>query len=323
MSLATRRRLLVAAAAIALGAISSAHAQTESTPIRLVVGYAAGGPVDQTARILAPLLAKELATSVVVENRGGAGGTLAGGEVARAKPDGSTLWLAASPTITISPNVMGKMSFDPAKDLTPIAPVLSYYNVLVAHPAQPYKTAQELVAHARAHPGAFTYGSSGVGSSNHLGVLLFAHRAGIELNHIPYKGNAPAVADLLGGQISMMMDIVSTATPHIQSGKVRAIALMAPQRNSSLPDVATFAEVGLKGLDVGGWYGVYGPKGMGAAQVARLHKAIGVVLAQPEVKARLKELGYEPWGGAPAALAERAARERVTWASVTQGIQVD
>ncbi|MGH6627199.1 MAG: Bug family tripartite tricarboxylate transporter substrate binding protein [Burkholderiaceae bacterium] len=323
MSFTTRRHLLAAAAAIALGASPGVHARGESTPIRLVVGYAAGGPVDQTARLLAPLLAKKLGTPVVVDNKGGAGGTLAGGEVARAKPDGATLWLAASPTITISPNVMRKMSFDPARELTPVAPILSYYNVLVAHPGQPYKTVKELVAHARAHPGSLSYGSSGVGSSNHLGVLLFAHRTGIELNHIPYKGNAPAVADLLGGQISIMMDIVSTAAPHIQSGKVRAIAVMAPQRNPSLPEVPTFAESGLNGLDVGGWYGVYAPKGLPGAQVARLNKAFGAVLAQPEVQARLKELGYEPWGGAPAVLAERAARERATWATVTQGIQVD
>lgn len=256
-------------------------------------------------------------------NKGGAGGTLAGAEVARARPDGATLWLAASSTITISPNVMRKMGFDPAKDLAPIAPVLSYYNVLIAHPAQPYKNTKELVDYAKAHPGTLSYGSSGVGSSNHLGVALFAHRAGIALNHIPYKGNAPAVADLLGGQISMMMDIVSTAAPHIQSGKLRAIAIMAPQRNPSLPEVPTFGEAGLKGLDIGGWYGVYAPKALPAAQVARLNQAFNAVLAQPAVQARLKELGYEPWTGTPAALAERAAKERATWATVTQGIEVD
>lgn len=319
----TRRYGLAAACLVllALGVQNPAQAQGES--IRLVVGYAAGGPVDQTARILAPLLSKELGVAVVVDNKGGAGGTLAGGEVARAKADGATLWLAASPTITISPNVMRKMSFDPAKDLVPIAPVLSYYNVLIAHPGQPYKTAQELVAYAKAHPGTLSYGSSGVGSSNHLGVALFAHRAGIELNHIPYKGNAPAVADLLGGQISMMMDIVSTASPHIQSGKLRAIAIMAPQRNAALPDVPTFTEAGLMGLDIGGWYGMYAPKGLPTAQTARLNRAFNSILAQAEVQARLKELGYEPWAGGPSVLADRAAKERATWATVTQGIQVD
>ncbi|MFT3721889.1 Bug family tripartite tricarboxylate transporter substrate binding protein [Pseudorhodoferax sp.] len=321
MHSAIRRNLLAATALAALGVGTGAQAQNET--IRLVVGYAAGGPVDQTARILSPLLAKELGATVVVDNKGGAGGTLAGGEVARARPDGTTLWLAASPTVTISPNVMRTMQFDPARDLVAVAPVLSYYNVLVAHPGQPYRNVQELVAHAKAHPGSLSYGSSGVGSSNHLGVLLFAKRAGIELNHIPYKGNAPAVADLMGGQISMMMDIVSTAMPHIQSGKVRPIALMAPQRNPSLPDVPTFAEAGLKGLDIGGWYGVYAPKAVPAAQVERFNKAFGAVLAQPGVQARLKELGYEPWSGQPAVLAERAAKERATWATVTQGIQVD
>lgn len=307
-TLSRRDLLAMTTAACILGACKLAAAQSDATPIRMVVGYAAGGPVDQTARILAPLLAKELGTSVVVDNRGGAGGTL---------------WLAASPTITISPNVMRKMSFDPAKDLVPIAPVLSYYNVLVAHPSRPFLNAGELVAHAKAHPGALIYGSSGVGSSNRLGVLLFAKRARVEFNHSPYKGNAPAVADLLGGQIDMMMDIVSTAAPNIRSGRLRAIAVIAPRRNPSLPEVPTFAEAGLKGLDVGGWYGVYGPKGLPAAQVARLNKAFGAVLAQPAVQARLKELGYEPWSGAPAALAERATKERATWATVTQSVEVD
>lgn len=319
----TRRRLLAAAMLAALSIQTPARAQGDGGPVRLVVGYAAGGPVDQTARILAPLLAKELGTSVVVDNKGGAGGTLAGGEVARARPDGRTLWLAASPTITISPNVMRKMGFDPARDLVPVAPVLGYYNVLMAHPAQPYQNAPELVAYAKAHPDALSYGSSGVGSSNHLGVLLFAHRAGIELNHIPYKGNAPAVGDLLGGQISMMMDIVSTATPHIQSGKLRAIAIMAPRRNPSLPEVPTFAESGLQGLDIGGWYGVYAPKSLPGVQVTQLNKAFHAVLAQPAVQARLRELGYEPWTGSPATLAERAARERAIWATVTKGIEVE
>jgi len=317
--------LLAATAFLAIGVPGLAHAQAsiDATPIRLVVGYAAGGPVDQTARLLAPHLAKELGTSVVVDNKGGAGGTLAGAEVARAKPDGTTLWLAASPTITISPNVMRKMSFDPAKELAPIAPVLSYYNVLVAHPSQPFKTAPELVAYAKTNPGALSYGSSGVGSSNHLGVALFAYQAGVELNHIPYRGNAPAVADLLSGQISMMMDIVSTAAPQIQSGKLRAISVMAPLRNPALPGVPTFAETGLKGLDIGGWYGVYAPKGLPTAQIDKFNKAVNTVLLLPELQARLKELGYESWTGKPAVLAERAAKERAIWATVTKGIEVD
>ena len=321
----SRRYLLATTAAAALALCGAAQAQS-GAPIRLLVGYSAGGPVDQGARLFALALSKELGNPVVVENKTGANATLAGSEVARAKPDGLTLWYAASPTITISPNVMTKMQFDPVKDLTPIAPVLSYYNVLVVNNDQPYKNTQELVAAAKAAPGKLNYASAGVGGSNHLGALLFAKRSGIELNHVPYKGNAPAMTDVIGGQIQMMLDIISTASVYINSGKVRAIAVTSPQRNPSLPNVPTFAESGiegLKGFDVGGWYAVYGPKGMAPELQTKLNKAVNAALAQPELKAKYKELGYEEWVGSPQTLSERAAKERQMWSTVTQGIVVD
>ena len=326
MSIISRRSLLATAAFAALSMGGVAVAQGSGAPVRLLVGYSAGGPVDQGARLFAIALSKELGTSVIVENKTGANATLAGSEVSRAKPDGLTLWYAASPTITISPNVMSKMQFDPAKDLIPIAPVLSYYNVLVVNNDQPYKTTQELVAYAKANPGKLSYGSAGVGSSNHLGALLFSKRSGIDMNHVPYKGNAPAMTDVMGGQIQMMKDIISTASVYINSGKVRAIAVTSPQRNASLPNVPTFAESGidgLKGFDVGGWYAVYGPKGMSADLQAKLNKAVNAALAQPELKAKYKELGYDEWTGSPEKLTERAAKERQMWSTVTQGIVVD
>lgn len=320
------RRLATAALALAPFALALPAAAQEGQPLRLIVGYAAGGPVDQGARLFAPALSKELGMPVMVENKTGANATIAGTEVVRSKPDGLTLWFAASPTITISPNVMTKMPFDPAKDLTPVAPVLSYYNVLVVNNNEPYKSVRELVSYAKANPGKLAYGSAGVGGSNHLGALLFAKRSGIDMNHIPYKGNAPAMTDVMGGQLNMMLDIISTASNYIHSGKVRAIAVTSPQRNASLPDVPTFAESGiegLKGFDVGGWYGVYGPKGMAPELVAKLNKAVKAALAQPDLKKRYKELGYDEWTGAPQKLAERGAQERAMWATVTQGIVVD
>ncbi|WP_313296259.1 tripartite tricarboxylate transporter substrate binding protein [Diaphorobacter sp.] len=321
----------------ALGAIASAAILTtslaalpalaqDSQPIRLLVGYSAGGPVDQGARLLSVALTKELGATVVVENKPGANATMAASEVSRAKPDGLTLWFAASPTVTISPNVMSKMPFDPQKDLTAIAPVLSYYNVLVANNDQPFKNAKELVEYAKTHPKQLSYGSAGVGGSNHLGMLLFARKSGVDLNHIPYKGNAPAMTDVIGGQISMMMDIISTASGYIHGKKVRAIGVTSPQRNAMLPDVPTLAESGidsLKGFDVGGWYGVYGPKGMAPELTTKLNQAITAALKQPELSKRLKELGYDEWTGAPQLLSERAAKERAMWATVTQGIVVD
>ena len=325
MRFITRRTALAAVAAATVVMCGTAQAQS-GAPTRLIVGYSAGGPVDQGARLFAIALGKELGTPVMVENKTGANATLAGNEVVRSKPDGLTLWFAASPTVTISPNVMTKMSFDPAKDLTPIAPILSYYNVLVVNNDQPFKNTQELVANAKANPGKLNYASAGVGGSNHLGALLFAKRSGIEMNHVPYKGNAPAMTDVIGGQINMMLDIISTASTYINSGKVRPIAVTSPQRNPSLPNVPTFAESGiegLKGFDVGGWYGVYGPKGMSPELIAKLNKATNAALAQPELKKRYQELGYDEWTGSPEKLAERAAKERTMWSTVTQGIVVD
>jgi tripartite-type tricarboxylate transporter receptor subunit TctC len=318
-----RRIALLGAITFATGA---AFAQQNNNSIRLMVGYAAGGPVDQTARIIGHALAKELDTPVMVENKTGANAMLAGDAVAKGKPDGTILWFAASPTITISPNVMKKMSFDPAKDLTPLAPVLSYYNVLVVNKDTPFQSVKDLTDYARMNPGKLTYGSAGTGGSNHLCGELFADRTHTKLNHIPYKGNAPAMTDVIGGQITMMFDIVGSARPFISSGKVRALAVTSPHRNPSLPNVPTMAESGLSGLagfDVGGWYGIYAPPGAPAALVTRYNQAINKVLAQPEVKEKLEEMGYELWSGAPKLLADRGNKDRAMWATVTKGIEIE
>jgi tripartite-type tricarboxylate transporter receptor subunit TctC len=306
-------------------AVAAVPALAQQAPgsIRLVVGYAPGGPVDAAARLFAPALARELGAHVVVENKPGANATLAGTMVVSAPADGSLLWFAASPTITISPNVMKKMPFDPATDLTPLAPVLSYYNVLVINKDLPFRNLKELTAHAAAHPGQVTYGSAGVGGSNHLCGELFAERTGTRLTHVPYKGNAPAMTDVIGGQLTMMFDIIGSARTYIASDKVRPIAVTSPKRNASLPDVPTMAEAGVPGFDVGGWYGVYGPPKMPAALVAQYNQAIGKALAQPELSRKLDEMGYELWTGAPALLAERGDKERAMWAGVTKGLQVD
>ena len=322
----TRRNVLLSALALSTATTAVAQIGAGNAPVRLLVGYSAGGPVDQGARLFAQALSKELGSPVTVENKTGANATLAGSEVVRAKPDGKTLWFAASPTITISPNVMKQMQFDPAKDLSALAPVLSYYNVLVINNNEPYKNTAELVSYAKAHPQKLSYGSAGIGGSNHLGALLLATRSGIEMNHVPYKGNAPAMNDVIGGQISMMMDIISTASTYIHSHKVRAVAVTSPRRNASLPDVPTFAESGiegLKGFDVGGWYGVYGPKGMSPQLVQQMNKAINAALGQPELKNRYAELGYDEWIGSAQTLADRAAKERAMWATVTHGIEIN
>ncbi|HWH82832.1 MAG TPA: tripartite tricarboxylate transporter substrate binding protein [Burkholderiaceae bacterium] len=315
------RRAVLAFGIGALLLAATALAQT-TAPVRLLVGYSAGGPVDTTARLIAPVLAQELGQPVIVENRPGAGGTLAGAAVAKSAPDGLTLYFAASPTITISPHVLKKMPFDPARELTPVAPLLSYANVLVVNKDRPYRTLQELVAYAKANPG-ITYGSAGIGASNHLSGELFAVQTGTRLTHVPYKGNLPAMTDLLGGQIEMMFDITSTARTFIGAGRVRALAVTSRERNASLPDVPTMREAGLPQYEVIGWYGLYGPANLAPAIVARTNEAVRKALASDALRALWAEQGYERWSGTPDALAAQAAKDLAMWAGVTKGIEVE
>jgi tripartite-type tricarboxylate transporter receptor subunit TctC len=314
-----KRSLLVASLVLASGA---APAQQVPPTVRLVVGYAAGGPVDQAARMIAPVLARELGATVLVENKPGANAITAGDGVAKGPADGSVLWFAASPTITISPNVMAKMPFDPAKDLLPIAPILSYYNVLVINKDLPFRSLRELVEHAKAHPGKVSYGSAGVGGSNHLSGELLAARTGSRMLHVPYKGNAPAMTDVIGGQLTMMFDIVSTARNYIASDKVHAIAVTSPTRNPQLPNVPTMAEAGLD-YEVGGWYAVYGPASMPKPLAARYTAAMANALKDPDLRAKLEAAGYELWAGGPEAVDARAKKERAMWATVTKDIKVE
>ena len=315
------RRALIAAGLAST--LPRANAQQSVPPLRLLVGYSAGGPVDGGARLIAPALARELGVPVVVENKPGANATLAGDLVAKAGSDPSLLWFAASPTVTISPNVMRKMAFDPDKDLRPIAPVVSYYNVLVINRDLPFRNFNDLITYARANPGKVTYGSAGIGGSNHLCGELLALRTQTRMTHVPYKGNAPAMTDVIGGQLTMMFDIISTARPHIASGRVRAIAVSSPQRNPSLPDVPTLIEAGVPEFDVGGWFAVYAPPALPEAAAVRLTDAIRRTLEQPEVRAKFDEMGFALWTGDSDALRRRARAERAMWASVTRGIEVD
>lgn len=310
-------------AAVAISAALPAWAQNAAPPTRLVVGYIAGGPVDGAARLIAPALARELGSPVVVENRPGANATMAGDLVAKAGADSSVLWFAASPTVTISPNIMRKMSFDPMRDLRPLAPVVSYYNVLVINRDLPFKGFNDLIAFARANPGKVTFGSAGIGGSNHLAAELLAIKTQTRMTHVPYKGNAPAMTDVIGGQLTMMFDIVSTALPQITSGRVRAIAVSSPTRNRSLPDVPTLIESGVADFDVGGWMAIYGPPALPDAAAQRVTEATQRVLAQAEIRTRLEELGFTLWTGDGATLSKRAIAERDMWATVTKGIEID
>ena len=318
LALTRRHALALAAAVLPLPALAQLGG-----PVRLLVGYAPGGPVDTAACQFAPHLARELGVPVQVENKPGANATLAGDLVAKAEPDGRTLWFSASPPVTISPNILKKMAFDPSKDLTAVAPLVIYDNVLVVNAALPAKTLQELLAHAKANPGKLTYGSAGIGASNHLSGELMAQKSGTQLTHVPYKGSAPAMNDVIGGQTSMMFDIVNTARGHIASGRVRPIALGSAKRNAALADVPTFAEAGMPGFDVGGWFALFGPPKLPAAVNTALYNATMKALASPELKKAYGDAGFEIWQASGAEVAARVVSERAMWATVTKGISVD
>jgi tripartite-type tricarboxylate transporter receptor subunit TctC len=302
--------------------IGSGFAQSPSpnVPVKLIVGYAAGGPVDTSARVFAPFLSRELGQPVVVENRPGAGGALAGASVVKAAANGSELFFAASPTMTISPHVLKAMGFDPLKDLAPLAPILTYTNVLVINLKQPFKTLPELIAHAKANPNTLAYGSAGMGASNHLSGELFAKRAGIQLTHVPYKGNAPAMTDVMGGQIQMMFDIVGGSKTYIESGKVQPLGVTSKERNPALPGVPSMTELGIRDYDVGGWYGLYGPLTMNAESRQRIALATTKALQDPELRKRWVDQGYVIWQGSASELGERMRREYALWAEVTKGM---
>jgi tripartite-type tricarboxylate transporter receptor subunit TctC len=314
-----RRSLL--ASLLGLAALSPLAGMAQSgAPLKLIVGYAAGGPVDAGARLFAPYLAKELGQTVIVENKPGAGGTTAGDFVVHSQPAAQVLYFAASPPMTISPHILKAMPFDPVKDLAPVAPILSYYNVLVMNKDLPFKTLPELVAYAKANPGKVSYGSAGIGASNHMSGELLALRTGTDLTHVPYKGNAPAMTDVIGGQITMMFDIIGTGRNYIQSGKVRGVAVTSRDRNASLTDIPSMRESGIQDYDVGGWYGLFGSTKLAPEFIAKVNEATRKALANEELKAKLIEQGYDLWVGSPQALGERVAKELALWGSVAKGI---
>ena len=303
--------------------MSGVGAQTAPSTVKLIVGYVAGGPVDAAARVFAPALSRELGQTVVVENRAGAGGAVAGQTVVKSPPNGSEIFFAASPTMTITPHVLKAMTFDPLKDMTALAPILSYANVLVINLNQPFKTLPELLAFAKANPGQLAYGSAGMGASNHLSGELFASRAGVSMTHVPYKGNAPAMTDVMGGQIQMMFDIIGGAKAFIDGGKVRPLAVTSKERNPALPQLPSMAELGVRDYDVGGWFGLYGPLGMSTELQQRIATATTKALQDPDLRKRWIDQGYVIWNSNGGELAERMRREHALWAEVTKGMKFD
>lgn len=294
-----KRRTLVLGIAAALAAPSVALSQPASwptKPIRLLVGFAPGGGTDIVARALAPVMAETFGQQVVVENRAGAAGTIAADMVAKAQPDGYTLLMGHSNSNAIAPFVQPSIPYNAATDFTPITYVGYVPNVLVVHPSVPANSVAELVSLAKAKPDFYTYASSGVGSTQHLAGALFSKLTGSSLIHIPYKGSGQAVADLLAGQVNMNFDTMPPVLSHAQSGKLRALAISTPQRLSQLPNVPTFAEVGINGFDVTNWYSVMGPKGLPADVVKKIDQAVRKAMADGTIRPKLEQQGLQ-FGG--------------------------
>jgi len=305
-------------ALLALAWIAGAQAQPyPAKPIRLVVPYVAGGSADITARTLAQKLSESLGVQVLVDNRPGANGMIGTDLVAKAPPDGHTLLHVASGPIVVNPSLYPKVPYDPVKDLAPISQVVSFMYVLVVLSDSPITGVPELIALAKAKPGQLSYGSTGLGGGNHLAGELFALMSGTKLTHVPYKGSAAALADLLGGQLSFMFDTPITSLPHIKTGKLRAYAVTGPKRAAALPDLPTLDELGMKGFEVTQFQGLLAPAGTDRAIIAKLHQETVKALKSPDVVDRLeKQGGNEIVGGTPEEFARLIAAQLASYAKL-------
>lgn len=311
-------------AAAALMTATAAMAAYPEKPIRLIVGFSAGGTTDVVARVIGKEIGDALGQPVVVENRAGAGSNIAAEMVARAQPDGYTLLMVAV-TSAINHTLYKNLSFDLVKDFTPIALAVRVPNVLVVNPEVKANTVEELVALLKANPGKINFASSGSGTSIHMAGELFKLRAGVDVAHIPYKGSANAVTDLIGGQVQFMFDNMPSAWPHVESGKLRALAVTTAERSKTAPNLPTMQEAGFKDFDVSSWFGVIGPKGMPDDVVEKLNKSIRAALAKPEVRERLEGLGAVPADTSPEEFGTFIKTEVEIWGPVVKasGAQVD
>ena len=305
--------------AVAFAFSSVASAQTAALkPIRLICPFPPAGAVDIASRAIAAELAKLLGQTVTVENRPGAGGNIGGTEAARAAPDGHTLFMTTSGINAINPLLYAKMPFDPIKDLDPVVALVSLSNVLVVHPSVKAQSVAELIALAKAEPGRMSYASSGSGTSVHMSGEMFKYLAKVDIVHIPYKGSAPAVTDLLGGQVMMMFDNIPSALQHIKAGKLRALAVTGARRDPLLPDVPTVAEAGVPGYESGVWFGLAVPAGTPRDVIARLNDAAVKGSRTPEFVKRMNELGYSIIAGTPEQMAELNKVEASRWGPIVK-----
>ncbi|RRH79961.1 tripartite tricarboxylate transporter substrate binding protein [Variovorax beijingensis] len=314
------RKMFMLAAACLLAAASAVHADPAAypaKPVRLIVPFAPGGSTDVLARLLAAALAPELGQPVIVENKAGAGGNIGGDYVAKSAPDGYTLLIAAAGPTVINPSLYARMPYDPAKDLRPVTLLIQEPNLMAVHPKIPAKTVPEFIAYAKSRPNDVSFGSAGNGSPSHLAGEWFNQLTGTTMVHVPYKGTGPAMNDLLAGQIAMMIDNMPALWPHVQAGRLRALAVSTDRRATAAPEVPTVAE-SVKGFSFGAWKGLMVPAATPAAIVERLHAATTKALEKPELRKRLLALGAEPVGNTPAQFAELIKADTASWAALVK-----
>ena len=321
-----RRRFLGASAGLFAGAATPALADPAfpSRPLRVVVPFAPGGPIDQTARIVVQRLAELLGQPVVVDNRTGANGVVAAEAAARAPADGHTLLFSVIHH-SVLPSLQQQLSYDIEADFTPVTLAAYYPIILVVNPALPIGSVPELIARAKADPGGLTFGHSGYGGGTHLAGELFAMEAGVQLRQVPYKGSAPAMADLLSGHVDLMFSDAPTALPYVQSGRLRALGISTPQRSALLPDLPTIAEAGVPGYGAYSWGGISVRAGTPPDIVTRLNAELVRLLREPAVRGRLLRIGAEPQPGTPAEYAAMMRGEIAKWAAVVRqaGIRME
>ncbi len=311
------QRVIALFAALVLS--GGADAQNYPTrPVRFIAPFAAGGALDTLTRTIAARMQDSWGQPVLVENRTGAGGNIGADLVAKAAPDGYTLVMGTIATHAINVSLYSAMPYDAVRDFAPVTIAASINNSLSVHPSVPAKNVAELIAYAKANPGKLTFGSAGNGTSQHLAGELFKTMAGVDMVHIPYKGGAPAMVDLLAGQISMTFGDIPTALPHIRAGKLRSLAVTGAKRSPLLPDVPTIAEQGLPGFDVSAWFGVFTTAGTPRPVVDRLNAEIVRILNLPDVREKLLGIGMEPVTNSPDQFAAYVQSEIAKWAQVVK-----
>jgi tripartite-type tricarboxylate transporter receptor subunit TctC len=319
-------KALLSFGVVALAVSAPADAQVyPSKPVRMVLPYPPGGGSDTIGRPLAQKLSESLGQQVVVENRGGANGNIGMEYASRAAPDGYTIVFALTAQLAINPGLYGKVPYDPVKDFAPITLLGTGAYILVVHPSLPAKSLKELIALAKAQPGQIAYSSSGNGSGGHLAAELLNSMAGIRMLHVPYKGGGPALMDLIAGQVQVLFSTQLASWPHIQSGRIRALAVSTAKRPASVPDLPTVAEAGLPGYDSGVWYGVLAPAGTPRDIITRLNSEIIRALNQPDYRGLLVNNAIDPIGSPPEQLGQYIKSELVKWAKVVKdaGVRVD